>query len=332
MRCTRQLARAALCSLISGMLALTYASCSNEVSGSTPSEIRNPLIQTNDFFPGSNWNDPHVIHDGTQFVMYASASQNFDFDIKIYRLISSNGIDWNLSPTYAVMEKSAVGWDSKSVETPAVVFFDGQYHMFYTGYDDVFTATEDYKVGHATSPDGIVWERIGVVLEPTAPDADPNLDFNQFLVADAPVVFDDKIYLYFTAVGANNGVGTTLQVIGLTIFDGDSWTAPESVLEPDQALFPRSAFYGYSTPNALVQGGQVHLFFSVVTDVPWKQVRIHRAVSSDGSTGWVHDSQSLLRKEDFSWTSDEIRSALRFVEVMLPTAIRRQRARACQGI
>jgi len=83
----------------------------------------NPLITMGSFFAGSNWNDPHVIKVGSQFVMYTSADINFAKNIKIYRLISSDGKNWLLSPSTAVFEKSTnpMAWDSQSTETPAVV-------------------------------------------------------------------------------------------------------------------------------------------------------------------------------------------------------------------
>jgi hypothetical protein len=138
---------------------------------------------------------------------------------------------------------------------------------------------------------------------------DPNLDFNQYITAEpAPVVFNDKIYLYFTAVGANTNVNTTLQVIGLTTYNGSTWTQAESVLEPDQTIYPRSTYIGYSTPNAIVTSGKIHLFFDIVKAEPWQQVMIHRAVSADGKSGWLHDSAPLLAKENYSWTEAEIRS------------------------
>ncbi len=269
----------------------------------------NPIITTGDFFSGSNWNDPHVLYDGTQFVMYASASAGFDGNVKIFRLVSDNGINWNLSPQGAVLERSSGGWDSSSVETPAVVFYDGKYHMFYTGYSGLYHETQYFKIGHAVSTDGILWTKdSSFLLEPTDPLGAPSLEFNQFIVAEpGPVVFNNKLYLYFTALGANSGVGTTLEVIGLTVFDGSSWSVPLSVLEPDQSLYPRDSYVGYSTPNAVVIDGNVHLYVDVVAD-PWKQVGIHHAVSPDGISDWTQDSDFLLTRDDFSWTEEELRS------------------------
>jgi predicted GH43/DUF377 family glycosyl hydrolase len=289
--------------------ATLFSGCSDDApsSGGSPS-FSNPIITTDDFFAGSNWNDPHVIHDGTRFVMYASASVNFDGNVKIYRLTSPDGIGWTLDPASAVLEKSASVWDSHSVETPAVVYYNGGYHLFYTGYSGTYAQSQYFKIGHAVSADGISWTKdASFLLEPTDPTGAVNFDFNQFIVGEpAPVVFNGKIYLYFTAVGASVTVGTTWQVIGLATYDGTSWTAPQKVLEPDLAQYPRASYVGYSTPNAVLRDGKIHLYYDVVAD-PWKQVKIHHAVSDDG-LAWTQDTSALLDQSDFSWTAAELRS------------------------
>lgn len=265
----------------------------------------------------ADWNDPSVIKVGNQYVMYASSDNNFDLNIAIYRLISSDGLNWTLNPAAPVLSadtSSAGTWDHKAVETPSVVYLNGVYHMFYTGYPVIYTDTGSYKIGHATSADGINWTRAASnpIVAPTAPLAAPNLDFNQFITAEpAAVVFNNKIYLYFSAVGANTTVVTTWQVIGLTTSTdatGTAWTAPVSVLQPDLVQYPRATWIGYSTPTAIVMNGQMHLFYDVVQALPWKQLRLHHASSTDGISGWIQDIAATYRNTDFTWTADEIRS------------------------
>jgi len=273
----------------------------------------NPVLTRNTLLAGSDWNDPSVLKLGSQFVMYASSDVNFNFDISIYRLVSSNGVTWSLSPSSPVFQADANGaaWDHRAVETPSVVFFNGLYHLFYSGYPANHLLPKTYKIGHATSVDGISWTRsASFIVAPHDPNnTTPDMTFNQWITAEpAAVVFQNKIYLYFSALGANAGTGTDLQVIGLTTSsDGITWSAPQSVLVPNQVLYPRASWVGYSTPNAIVLNGSVHLFFDVISD-PWKQVKIHHASSSDGITNWNLDSSSIFDRADFSWSSNEIRS------------------------
>lgn len=274
----------------------------------------NPILTRDSLLSGSDWNDPSVLMVNGQYVMYASSDQNFNFNIAIYRMISSDGLSWSLSPATPVFQADANGaaWDHRAVETPSVVYFNNQYHMFYTGYPVTHTDSYSYKIGHATSTDGISWTRdASYVVAPNDPtNMTPNLTFNQWVAAEpAAVVFDNKIYLYFSAVGANAGVGTTLQVIGLTTStDGITWSTPQSVLEPSQSIYPRATWLGYSTPNAIVMNNQMYLFFDVVQASPWKQLKLHHAVSTDGATGWTQDSAAIFSQTNFSWTSNEIRA------------------------
>ncbi len=337
--------RARTCTLGTAFLVLLTSACgSEETSMGPPAPAQpdfsklipscftphgsNPLIVSGDYaaelgLGTPQWNDPHIIKVGTQSWMYASADDNFNHDIKIYRFVSADLVNWTVNPTTPVLEKTAAAFDSRSTETPAVVFFQGQYHMFWTGYTDE-TDTGTWKIGHAISSDGINFAKdVSHLVEPSDPGGAPNLDFDQYLVAEpAPVVFDNQIYLYFAAAGANIGVGTVLHVVGLiTSSDGLVWSAPQSVLEPDQTTYPRNApdyFKGYSTPHAVVLDNQVHLFFDVVrTDAAgtlFNQEKLHHAVSSSGITAWTQDATHIIDKSDAGWTSVEVRSPAIYLE------------------
>jgi len=266
----------------------------------------------------ADWNDPSVIKVGNQFVMYASSDNNLDLNIAIYRLVSTDGLNWSLSPATPVLQAdgNASAWDHKAVETPSVVLMNGVYHMFYTGYPSTYTDSKSYKIGHATSLDGITWSRdannpIVVPNDPT--NSTPNFTFDQWVTAEpAAVVFNGKLYLYYSAVGSNLTNGD-IQVIGLTTStNGTTWSTPQEALRPDQTLYPRTGgttnWLGYSTPMAAVLNGQMHLFFDVVQNSPWKQLKIHHASSSDGLTNWTHDSAAIYSNTNFAWTADEVRS------------------------
>lgn len=280
----------------------------------TPS-AQNPILENGSLFSRANWNDPSIMRVGDNYVMYASAAKSFDENVKIYRMTSTDGRDWALSPSEPVLEKSpdATAWDSKSVETPSVVFYKGLYYLFYTGYATSHTDVGGYKVGYATSPDGITWTKVEKpLLEPTSPTGNPNLDFNQYVVGEpGAVVFNNTLYVYFTAIGAHQSVGTTLQTIGVvSTSDGNTWSEPAMVLSPDQDTYPRGeGWAGFSTPSATVVNGSVHLFYDVVNEKPsWKQVALSHAVSANGLSGWKQDTEPLFKKDDFAWTAEEIRA------------------------
>ncbi len=273
----------------------------------------NPVLKSGDLFSGATWNDPSVLKVGAQYVMYASADVNFDQNIQIYRLVSADGKSWSLSPSHPVFSKPSNpnAWDAKSVETPSVVLFKNVYYLFYTGYPSSYNDVGSYKIGYATSVDGINWvRRSSFLLAPTLPKGQPNLNFNQYLVGEpGAVVFNGKIYLYFSALGADANLGAVVQTIGLvTSSNGTSWSAPQRVLVPDQAQYPISQWAGYSTPSPIVLGGKLHLYFSVAHGNPWNQQYIHHAVSSDGISNWAQDSSAVFNDKQFAWSYDEIRA------------------------
>jgi sucrose-6-phosphate hydrolase SacC (GH32 family) len=274
----------------------------------------NPILTGDSQFTGSDWNDPSVIKVGNQYVMYASSDHSLDLNIAIYRMVSNDGLSWPLSPATPVLQAdaNAAAWDHRAVETPSVVYFNGQYHMFYTGYPLTYADSTSYRIGHATSPDGITWTRDAnnPIVAPTDPTVTtPLWKFNQAVTAEpAAVVFNNKIYLYYSAVGTNTTNGN-IQVIGLvTSSDGTNWSAQQEILRPDQTLYPTASWFGYSTPAAVVLNGKMHLFYDVAQVSPWKQRKIHHAISGDGITVWTEDSAVIYSNTDFAWTADEIRS------------------------
>lgn len=270
------------------------------------------------------WNDPHVLKEGpTTYWMYASATDNFTFPVQLFRLLSTDGVTWAMDPATPNVSSpllpvgTATGvWDDGGLETPAVVFFNGNYHLFYTTYETQIGVAGhsvfQFRIGHAVSADGVTGWTVddNPVVSPGGVVFDT---LTQSVVGEpAPVVFGGELYLYFTVIGPNIGVNTTLQVIGLIkSTDGVNWSTPVSVLEPSQTVYPRGdGWIGYSTPNAIVHNSQVHLFVDVAYQPAsvWTQLRLHHAVSADGETGWVQDTRPLLKRESLAWTAREIRA------------------------
>lgn len=271
--------------------------------------------------PGWTWNDPCVLKVGTEYWMYASATDGFVFPVRTWRLLSGDGIHWERNPPAPVLEDAAPGaWDAGGIETPSVVWFNGQWHLFYTGYplpvDDPLHSVLDYRVGHAVSEDGRTFSRVdgSPMILPAGDALDPGQDWRRFLTAEpGAVVLDSTLLVYFTTIGVDADLGATLQVIGLTRSDdGWAWSTPEPALKPEQGLYPRTAdWLGYTTPAPVVAGGRMHLFFGVAHQPEggaWSQRAIHH-VSAAGPTGpWTHDTQPLRERGDHPWAQAEIRS------------------------
>jgi len=282
-----------------------------------------PELQIGSGFSNADWNDPHVLKVGAEYWMYASSNMGLSqppSPVQIYRFTSSDAATWTLNPAAPVLTVTAAQWDQGGNETPAVVSFGGKYHMFWTGYPDAWPNlnASNFRVGHATSGDGIAWTKdASFLLGPGASGS-----FNEFIVGEpGPVVFNNTLYLYFTAVGVDFTLvpPAGLQVVGvMSSADGVAWSAPALAFKPDQTVYPRASnWVGYSTPNAVVVAGKVHVFVDVANDHgnnTWTQEALHHASSADGLTGWAQDAAPIRRLTDFAWTQREIRSPGAFLD------------------
>ena len=104
------------------------------------------------------WDDrgvysPTVLFDGTEYQMWYTGHDGSNW--RIGYATSSDGIVWVKHPDNPVLNLGASGaWDDRYVGSPTVLFDGIEYKMWYTGDDG-----SNYRIGYATSTDGIVWEK-----------------------------------------------------------------------------------------------------------------------------------------------------------------------------
>jgi len=268
-----------------------------------------PVLNAGDEREVGLWNDPSVIKVDDEYVMYLSTSVDEPFvpPILPFRAVSKNGIDWTLSPNRPLLSAEKTPFENN--ETPNVIRYKGQYHMYYTG---VYPAGDipSMAIGHAVSEDGITWVNDNqAILEATG----DHREWNGYLVAEpGAVVFNDTIYLYYTAMGSRPGNNPPqLQSIGLvTSTDGRTFGNQQKVLAQSATYPPEKGFVGYSTPAALVHDEKIHLVYDIAAygehnEPQWAQLAIHHAMSRDG-INFEEDELPMLTRNDFSWTSGEI--------------------------
>lgn len=273
---------------------------------------KNPIVAAGDLREKGLWNDPSVLklEDGS-YVMYATTSVNEPFKPPIlpFRATSRDGVSWKLDPATPLLETQ--GTPYVTIETPTVVRFKGQWHMYYMGVLPPGSVPASH-IGHAVSSDGIRWKHDSNKIVAATGKVE---DWNGFMVSEpGAVVFNDRIYLYFHALGARPGLRPPqLATIGLvTSADGSSFTAPRRVLMQDETVFPPSEGYtGYATVAGLVYKGRMHLFYNVVRNAKMsgsdiEQVALHHAMSDDGETRWRQDARPIFNREDFDWTEGGI--------------------------
>lgn len=271
------------------------------------------VLSFGDYMSKALWNDPSVIKINEHYVMYATANVGGQWGTVLpFRGTSKDGIHWVMNPRPLLALGQSGSFDEDSVETPSIVHFKGQYHMFYTGIVKGLIR-QKMAIGHAISNDGIVWRRVSKtpLIKPTG-----NFfrDWNGFHVAEpGAVVFKNRLYVYFHASGRRDGGGSpgNQSAIGYIVSDDGVTFSPMKKILTQGPLYPSDApeqFLGYSTPSAVVVNNKVHLFYDVIANKPsWQQVALHHAVSTDG-INFIEDEQSLLKRDDVSWTKTEIRA------------------------
>ncbi|MBW6517233.1 MAG: hypothetical protein K0A89_01865 [ANME-2 cluster archaeon] len=259
--------------------------------------------------------DPCVIKENSAYVMYLTGNMgSVGQDVVPYRATSNDGMNWEINPV-PLLSKGNTGndFDFARLESPSVVFFKGMYHMYYTGVNSLLMG--ERSIGHATSTDGIKWSK--VKDNPMLTPSGNFFGWNASQVAEPGVlVFNDKVYLYFSAVGLQDdgNLSNTKRTIGLAISDdGYYFGSPIKVLEQGPLYPPHEGYLGYSTPAAVIYEGEVHLFYDVFmksdNEVPaYVQVALHHAVSPDGIKNWVEDEDPIFTRDSFSWSKREVRA------------------------
>jgi len=267
----------------------------------------NPIIDWNDFIVGS-WADPTILKVNNEYIMYVSAMRggiSTPQPISIYRLASSDGYSWVMDPATPVFEPVDGTFFEGGIETPNVVFFNGEYHMYNTVY--LQNVPSLFKVSHATSLDGINWAMDNTPV--LAPDTTVNWMSN--IVAEpGSLVKNDTLYLFYTGISNVGDVS-----IGLVrSLDGNSFLDTTQVITIPRDIYPASEGYlGLSTPDATLVGDTIYLFTDLVrtdTFTSWNQVGLHQFKSYGDINKWYNDTTNIHMSNDFTWTDGNYLSQL----------------------
>ena len=131
-----------------------YAESADGISWSPASE---PVM---DVGPPGSWDSALVVpgavlHEGSEYRMYYWAGSNFDFSTwKIGLANSDDDLHWEKHPSNPIFEGRPDSWDWGVLDMD-IVKLGGTYYMLYQGNGD------GARIGLATSPDGIRWQRVG---------------------------------------------------------------------------------------------------------------------------------------------------------------------------
>lgn len=142
---------------------------------------------------------------------------SFDWDLaEIWHATSKDGFKWKeQGPAIKRLSKPQYGW--RSISTPDVLVWKGKYYMYYQGFNEIPGLRGDraaVTAAVADSPNG-PWKPVGkVVIDFGAPeDWDANAIHDPY-----PIVFKDKIYLYYKGSPGKGGRdGTIIRAQGVAI-------------------------------------------------------------------------------------------------------------------
>jgi pimeloyl-ACP methyl ester carboxylesterase/predicted GH43/DUF377 family glycosyl hydrolase len=195
-----------------------------------------------------------------------------------YRLrfaYSSDLITWTRYSS-AVLRGTPLSWDSGGMQRGlSVLLIGNQYHMWYTGNDS--TGQPNWKIGYATSLDGITWVKQNLnnpVLSPTSPQDLNNISFPH-------VILQNGVYIMW--YGTSN-YDLPTQFNYAYSYDGINWIKPldnfqfavrptffDSLVITAPFVIPKDDFYEmyYSGngPNTLYSIGYATASADVI-DVP----------------------------------------------------------------
>ena len=120
------------------------------------------------------------------------------------------------------------GWDNGSVSARAVVAVEGVFHMFYDGSaESADNIRQPASIGHATSNDGISWERSGDSPILTASD----VPFTDFEVSAGPVFVEEDLWtMYFSTVDDADFSSGVIGRATATEPDGEWVVDPEPII------------------------------------------------------------------------------------------------------
>lgn len=208
-------------------------------------------LETNDGTE-SDMSDPFVLHQENTYYLWYTSFLNGRFSTRM--ALSTDGISWT-KQNGAVLSGTDGSWDSGgTLRGRAVIYKDGSYLMWYAGQDARQPGGTSWRIGYATSPDGINWAKGNngqPVITPTESWEDQNVSYPD-------VIYRDGVYHMWYATGPED---LPIKIVYAYSFDGINWTKPADlnpVLVQDQPWENRNI----ASPFVLIDGNELKMWYS----------------------------------------------------------------------
>jgi predicted GH43/DUF377 family glycosyl hydrolase len=210
---------------------------------------------------------------------------------------------WVKEATNPVLRPGAAGaWDDGGVESPDVLYDGAQFHMWYTG---LRSGSDTSQIGHATSADGVVWQKDP--NNPALPIADNLFEWDHAAVSAPAVIYnpadaDPTQRWRMWYVGRNSffnySIGYAYSADGLTWTKSDD--NPVLVASVDLGDWDDEAVLA---PTVIYQGGQYHMWYAA----KGPQLQVGYATSPDGINWTQHATNPVLAPgTGADWDNGEI--------------------------
>ena len=237
---------------------------------------------------------PSVLRVGQQWMMWYNGRADDAFTGSIGLATSSDGLKWTkANDGKPVFTHGGPGTsDETKVDHPAVLHFDGRFHMWYTAGD----LNSRYKIGYAVSPDGYHWQRQNEGRPVLGPGAEGKFDdqvvLHPAVVRDAAGV----LHIWYNGVGPQK----VFEVGHATSRDGIHWKREndgQSVLRAGR-VSGNPEEYVYNV-MVLLEDGVYRMWYSSARSFKlngrnaWNGSAIVYAESRDG-THWKRDTVQTL--------------------------------------
>ena len=142
---------------------------------------------------------PCVLKVGDEWWMWYNGRAEDCFTGEIGLAKSHDGLTWSKAndgrPVFRIGPLGT--FDSTKVDKPAVLHFNGRFHMWYTAGGEKSL----YKIGYATSGDGLQWQRQNNAQPVLGPGAKGK--FDEQVVLHPAVVRDESglLHIWYNGVG-----------------------------------------------------------------------------------------------------------------------------------
>ena len=233
--------------------------------------------------------------DSLRYEMWFTAGAQISFPYTIGFAWSYDGISWNVRTSNPVLSPTPGEWDAYTVLAPYVIRENGQYKMWYTA---CATSQLLYRIGYATSPDGINWAKhtSNPVFEPGT------ANWESASVAYGCIMPYSNGYKMWYGGGApswsETAIGYATSLDGITweryagnpvLLSGATGQWDHLVFGP-RVLYIENFYYMYYT-------GEINLYQSD---------KIGLATSTDGLVWTKHPSNPVLQPTPGQWDGSRV--------------------------